>query len=142
MGQDKASGGCYCGAVRYEFSIPAAGCIHCHCTLCRRLHGCGFTTWLSVLKCNFQIIQGQDRLVLFSVSRHSSKFFCGKCGTSVYYTDERYREVYGLLLGTVADAIELNPRAHAFYDCKAEWIKVADDLPHLGGASGNDKLSE
>lgn len=42
-----ASGGCLCGAVRYEISGKLRNVIDCHCWKCRRFHG-HFGTYTSV----------------------------------------------------------------------------------------------
>jgi len=35
----RATGGCLCGAVRYEVLGPLRDVVLCHCSHCRRTHG-------------------------------------------------------------------------------------------------------
>ena len=34
-----ATGGCLCGAVRYEVDRPLRDVVLCHCAMCRKAHG-------------------------------------------------------------------------------------------------------
>ena len=38
---DVATGGCLCGAVRYQVHGPLRDVLICHCVECRRWHGNG-----------------------------------------------------------------------------------------------------
>ncbi|WP_431267628.1 GFA family protein [Dankookia sp. P2] len=38
------SGGCLCGAVRYEITQPPLVTYTCHCTTCQRLTGSAFSS--------------------------------------------------------------------------------------------------
>ena len=33
------AGGCQCDAVRYTLNAAARGVVHCHCSICRKIHG-------------------------------------------------------------------------------------------------------
>jgi hypothetical protein len=43
-------GACLCGAVQYQIDLPTLGSVHCHCTMCRRWNGVGYTTWCAIEK--------------------------------------------------------------------------------------------
>ena len=43
-GHTAASGGCLCGAVRWQASAPPRIVHHCHCDMCRRWTGSAFAT--------------------------------------------------------------------------------------------------
>ena len=42
------SGGCLCGAIRYECSMEPSATIQCHCRDCQRNSGSGFAIVLAV----------------------------------------------------------------------------------------------
>ena len=46
----EASGSCFCGAVQYTFALPSLFAGHCHCSMCRRIHGAAYVTWVGVSK--------------------------------------------------------------------------------------------
>lgn len=135
-------GGCYCGEVRFSIEPPVKGVLHCHCSQCRRLSGTGFSSWVSVPKAQYTLLTGREQLTRFAVTRHSTRFFCARCGTAVHTLDIRYPDIVGVLRGMVHDELEQAPSLHAFYDSRAAWVSVSDGLPCLGGASGFEPLSD
>ena len=60
--QDTFTGGCLCGAVRFEVAAPTKWCAHCHCSLCRRAHGAAFVTWFGVPNEQFHWTLGEERV--------------------------------------------------------------------------------
>jgi hypothetical protein len=55
------TGGCFCGAIRYEARGTPFHETSCHCSICRRTTGAPFVTWFSVRSPDFRIIQGNRR---------------------------------------------------------------------------------
>lgn len=135
------TGGCYCGACRFYLQLPVQGVLHCHCSQCRRLSGAGYTTWVSVPVAGFSLCDDGRGLTRFRASANTQRFFCRTCGSTVYATDRRYLEVVGVPLGVIEGAVGEAPSLHAFYDSRAPWVSVADDLPCLGGVSGFEPLA-
>lgn len=78
------SGGCHCGAVRFEVEAP--GVIEadlCNCSICRKA---GFLHLIVPLE-HFRLIQGEDALSTYTfntqVAQHT---FCKTCGIKAFYT--------------------------------------------------------
>jgi hypothetical protein len=38
--------------------------------------------------------------------------------------------------------IDRPPQLHTYYDSRAPWIELGDELPRLGGKTGYEKLPE
>ncbi len=38
----------------------------------------------------------------------------------------------------IDDEIDRNPSAHFYFDHRASWWHLSDDLPRYGGSSGNE----
>ncbi len=49
-------GGCFCAAVRFSIDLPSKWCAHCHCSMCRRIHGAGYVTWVGVNSEHFRLL--------------------------------------------------------------------------------------
>lgn len=142
MNEREIAGGCYCGAHGISVRLPVAGVLNCHCSICRRLSGAGYTTWVAVPARQFSLRSTDRQLAEFQVTANTKRHFCSVCGTAVYSTDRRYPDIVGIARGVLEDDAGLAPALHAFYDSKASWVSIADDLPCRGGSSGMEPLRE
>ncbi|HXZ84541.1 MAG TPA: GFA family protein, partial [Myxococcota bacterium] len=122
--------------------LPSLFCAHCHCSMCRRNHGAGYVTWFAVPREALTLERGGGDLVRFASSEHGSRSFCRRCGTSLFCENALHPERTDIPLGTVDGPIDRAPQAHAFFDCRADWVEIGDDLPRLGGKTGFEPLKE
>ena len=122
-------GGCFCGAVRFEVRTPTAFCGHCHCTMCRRVHGAGFVTWFGVDKSRFRITAGEETLTHLRSSSHGSRWFCSSCGSSLFCSVDEHPEIMDVVLANVEGPIDREPEGHYYFGTRVPWIELGDDLP-------------
>ena len=80
------TGGCYCGAVRYETDGEPFHETICHCADCRRIVGAASVAWLTVSRSRFRFT-GKDPASIRS-SASVTRRFCGVCGTSLTYEND------------------------------------------------------
>ncbi len=139
-GDTAATGSCLCGAIRFSVRFPSLFCAHCHCSICRRSHGAAFGTWFGVPRDQFSVEAGQADVGRFRSSEHGTRFFCIRCGSPVFFESTRNPERIEIPLASMRDSIDRQPDAHIYFDDRASWVAVSDDLPRLGGASGLDPL--
>ncbi len=116
------TGGCRCGAVRYR--IEATDTTRhglCHCRDCQRSAGAPAVAWLAVPKDSFQLTQGTP--TRWDGTGGAERYFCGTCGTGVYYLND------GVLPGIcdVQSSTLDDAAAHA----PALQIQCADRLPWM-----------
>jgi hypothetical protein len=132
----KIRGGCLCGTVGFIVTMPTLFCGHCHCSMCRRNHGAAFVTWFAVPRSQVSIESGSDQLTRYESSEHGSRSFCRHCGSSLFCVSTRHPEIIDIPLANMEGAIDRLPESHLYFDDRASWTIVADDLPRLGGPSG------
>ena len=60
MTEPSQSGGCLCGAVRFETAAPAHGATYCHCTRCQKRTGTAASAQAQVDGSGFRITAGED----------------------------------------------------------------------------------
>ena len=78
----KASGGCYCGAVRYEFNGEPGMKLLCYCRECQRVSGGGPVTVMGVPNDSFSYTEGKPaQFTRSDLPRPVTREFCSTCGT-------------------------------------------------------------
>jgi len=82
------SGGCHCGAVRYEVSEAPERHSVCCCTDCRRTAGAPMVAWAIFPKDAMKVTKGAPKVRMSS--DHAERSFCGECGTGLFYVSEAY----------------------------------------------------
>lgn len=127
-------GACFCQAVQYEIEMPTQTCVHCHCTMCRRAHGAGFTTWTILPAKQMHIHAGKDKLTHYQSSDHASREFCSICGSELFGWSTRTPELVYVPIGNLKGEIDRLPQAHTSFENHVPWITVNDDLPKIDGA--------
>ncbi|MBW2314115.1 MAG: GFA family protein [Deltaproteobacteria bacterium] len=132
----QVTGACLCGAVRFAVRMPTIFCGHCHCTLCQRNHGAAYVTWFAVPRAQFSLEAGESDLGHHASSDHGTRSFCRRCGSSLFCESTHHPEKLDIVLANMEDAIDRAPQVHVFFDDRAPWVEVGDDLPRLGGETG------
>ena len=131
--QIKVTGGCFCGAVRFNLELPSKWCAHCHCTMCRRVHGAGYVTWVGFEEDHFHLDQGEDTLTWFASSAVAQRGFCNTCGSTMLFRSERWKGEIHVTLANIDDPIDRKPQAHAFHDSHVNWMPLDDALAIFNG---------
>lgn len=133
-------GSCFCGAVAFEITLPTLSCVHCHCTMCRRVHGAGYVTWIAVPYARFRMVSGSDHLAVHHSSDHGRRSFCDVCSSSLFCESTHHPEYIDIVLANLADKIDREPQAHYYFSDRVDWVTVDDALPRFGGKSGTEPL--
>ena len=79
----KATGGCHCGAVRFEVNLPEPLVVlECNCSICTPK---GFLHVL-VAKQDFQLLTDPAAMRTYTFGTHVAQHhFCGTCGIHAFY---------------------------------------------------------
>jgi len=134
------TGGCLCGAVRFEVTPPTKWCSHCHCSLCRRAHGAAFVTWFGVEKTCFAVVSGTEHIGWHQSTPEARRGFCTLCGSTMVFEGERWPDEVHIALANMEGPIDRSPQAHVFYDNHVDWVEFGDNLRRLGGLTGVEPL--
>ncbi len=133
----RTRGGCACGAVRFELTLPSKFCAHCHCSNCRRAHGAAFVTYAGFPRDQVEI-SGSEHLTRYLTDTGATRSFCSRCGSTLLYESPRWEGEIHVVLANIEDQIDRPPGAHVYVDHKAAWWEITDELPQLGGESGTE----
>ena len=82
------TGGCQCGAIRYELSGPPDRVSICHCRDCQMSAGAPMVAWAVMPAGNLKITQGTPATI--NSSGYTFRRFCSQCGTGLFYVNETF----------------------------------------------------
>lgn len=131
--EKKLSGGCLCGAVRYEISGALLWSGHCHCRSCQRALGAAFATWSKVKAEDFRVTEGTIKTC--ETSPGVKRGFCGTCGTSLTYDASQLVEGQDwagdawFSAATLDDPSIAEPAANIYISHKQPWVLLDENLP-------------
>ena len=133
------TGGCGCGAVRFEVSAPLQGAGYCHCTRCQRRSGTAASANARLSPGSLRIVQGEDRLRAWSPQGGNQKLFCGDCGSALFARKPGESEMFGVRLGAFDGDPGVRPSWHQYVDYAASWEPIPEDgLPRYPEARVTD----
>ena len=126
------TGGCQCGALRYEVTEAPLLTYTCHCTDCQHLTGSAFSLAITVPDRAFRLVEGEPRLVQRTAdsSRVVTRWLCPDCGCWIVggpqpgaTSGETIRRVRA---GTLDDTSWLRPTAHFWTRSKQPWVVLPE----------------
>ncbi len=121
------TGGCGCGAVRFEISEPLISARYCHCTRCQRRTGTSSSASASVVPGSFRVVQGKDRMRAWKPEDGHEKWFCGDCGSALYTVNPHDRSQLAVRLGALDGDPGVRPGVRQFVAYAAPWEQIPDD---------------
>ena len=130
------SGGCLCGAVRYQVSGSARNLCFCHCRSCRLATGAPAVPWGTFARADFHVTRG--RLAQYRSSSAVTRGFCAACGSSLTYSSEARDGEIDVTLATLDEPMRLTPQVHVWVGDKLPWVNISDGRPQFPAGTGAD----
>ena len=122
------TGGCSCGAIRYECTAEPIMMFKCHCRDCQQVTGSGFGPGLLLSREAFRLTRGQLRYhFTTSLARGKHKRgFCPECGSRVTGGEFEGGEspFVGILAGTLDDPSWFRPQMDFFTSDAQPWDQM------------------
>ncbi len=123
-------GSCLCGQVRFELGGAAQFINHCHCAMCRKVHGAAFGSFLHADAATFRWLAGEDGVQRFESSPGNFRAFCKVCGSNMPVLEGENTHVI-IPAGVIDDDPGVRPIVHIFTAFKAPWHDITDALPQF-----------
>lgn len=121
------SGGCFCGAVRYEAEGAPFHETNCHCEICRRTSGAPMVAWFSVPRSGFRLVSGIP--ARFPSTATGTRSFCAQCGTQLTFENSDTPDEIDVTIASLDEPDRLPPKDHTYVRSRLRWIRLADQLP-------------
>lgn len=122
------TGGCHCGAIRFEAEVDPHRVVACHCTDCQMMGGGAFRVMTPVPEASFRLLLGTPATYAKTADSGRSRLqgFCGHCGTHLYATDAASGvdapRVYTVRVGALDQRSALKPSAEMWCLSRARWL--------------------
>jgi hypothetical protein len=121
------TGGCNCGAVRFEIDEPLVDASYCHCTRCQRRTGAAASANASVVPGSFRVVAGEEKLRAWRPPDGAEKWFCGECGSALFSRHPRDPDRVGVRLGALDGDPGVRPSVHQYVAYAAAWEPIPED---------------
>ena len=126
------TGGCLCGAVRYEISEPLLGAGYCHCTRCQRRTGSSAAASGRIAPGSLRIVSGEELVRAYEPDDGFAKEFCSACGGALWSRSPDDPGWVAVRLGTFDGDPGVRPSYRQFVAYAAPWEPIPDDgLPRF-----------
>ena len=126
------TGGCRCGAVRFEASAEPDHVSYCHCGDCRKATGAPVSAFVGFMA--DEVTVTGDALKSFD-NGPVTRSFCGTCGSPIAYADERIGDRLYFMLGAMDAPQNYKPTLHAYVREQLPFVHMQDGLPRHPGTS-------
>ena len=107
------TGGCACGAIRYEISDEPLAQNDCQCRSCQQLSGTGHGSYLTFADEKKVTLEGEGKVwkVAGDSGNVKAHAFCTTCGSPVYLTFSAAPELFTIHAASLDDPSRYAPQA-------------------------------
>ena len=92
------TGGCLCGAVRYEATGALREVVVCHCRMCRKAHG-HIGAYTASARDALRLVEARG-LKWYRSSAQALRGFCSECGATLFWEGDG-RDTMSIAAGTL-----------------------------------------
>lgn len=136
------TGGCMCGAVRYECAAEPLAMGNCHCRDCQQATGTAFAAAVVVPR-EAVIITGEVKY--FEVTGESGqpirRGFCPNCGSRLFGMRAN-ADFLSIMAGSLDDPSEFRPAMDVYVASAQPWDYLNPDLPKIPRFLPPDALAQ
>lgn len=129
------TGGCACGAIRFEVHGRRMVVADCHCRICQRVAGAPVVTWASIRAERLRLLRGEPRWWRSSVA--AERGFCADCGGSLFFRAVGGGPTLDVAVCAFDAPEELRPAFQIWTSSRQPWVHLDPALPSYE-ASGPD----
>ena len=125
------SGGCLCGAVRYEAGGEPIFSLMCHCRDCQQASGSGYVAAVRMPSDQFRITKGMPKTYRgkSDAGNEISRVFCGDCGAPLYVQVSTRPDMVGIRVASFDDPSFFKPEANIFTKSAQPWDHMNPAVP-------------
>jgi hypothetical protein len=123
----RATGGCLCGAVRYEVTGTLRDVTVCHCAMCRRTHG-HIGAYTATSKGALRLLEARG-LTWYTSSAIARRGFCGTCGGTLFW-EPTAKDYIAIAAGTLDAPTGLKTAVQIHVESAGDYYAIDERIPH------------
>ena len=127
------TGGCLCGAVRYESTAKPVRGVICHCSLCRRHSGAPALAFVHFPRAAFRWIGAEPGR--YRSSAEAERGFCPTCGSTISMHEAVLADRVQITVGTLDEPDRVRIDDHVWTREQIAWFRIEDGLPRFAASS-------
>jgi hypothetical protein len=120
------TGGCQCGAVRYEWLRPPTRASVCYCRMCQKASGQPFMAFTGAKASDLRWTRGEP--TFFQSSDVAERGFCSACGTPLTYGFKATGSL-SVTMCSLDDPASVAPTRQHGIESKLPWVDGIAALP-------------
>jgi hypothetical protein len=125
------TGGCACGAIRYEIPSEPISKNHCQCRDCQRMSGTGHGSYLTFPGKTSVKLEGEAKHwdIVGDTGNVKTRAFCPTCGTPVYMTFRAMPDLFTVHAASLDDPSRFKPQKVMYSLSGYAWDYLDPALP-------------
>lgn len=127
------TGGCACGAMRYEIKAEPIVMNDCQCRDCQRRSGTGHGSYISFADRATVRTTGSPKTwdVTGDMGGIKHHAFCPECGTPVWLTFAQMPDIFAIHAASLDDPSRYRPQLVTFTSSAQDWDVVDAAIPQF-----------
>ena len=120
------TGGCQCGALRYESAGEPLALYACHCLECRKQSASAFGMSLQVPSAGLRVTKGHPKFWTRAADsgRKVKCAFCPHCGSRVWHQREEPAETVTIKAGSLDEPVDFSTAIHIWTSRKLPGLTI------------------
>ena len=126
----KITGGCQCGAVRYEINAEPMVALHCECLDCKKSSGAGHITAGAFPEAAVHItgmLKGYSSPA--DSGAMTTRGFCPECGGRISFKSSGIPGMLAITAGSMDDPAAISPSIAVYHKRHVGWDHLDPSLP-------------
>lgn len=131
---DAYTGGCACGAIRYEINAEPIVSNHCQCRDCQHKSGTGHGSYMTFPRADVALTgapKGWD--IVADSGNVKTRAFCSTCGSPVCITYAAMPDVLTIHAASLDDPGRFTPQIVTYAARAHAWDDIDPALPKFDG---------
>lgn len=124
----KYTGGCLCGALRYEADGEPSYMGHCYCGDCRKASGSGFIPFMSFPASTIRFMGASKLFESQGLRGTATRNSCPNCSSLVFGGIVGQSESFTIYAGSLDDPAQFQPTMAIFNHGRPDWAMLPSSV--------------